>query len=168
MGQRASNLADEFDAVHRSVVTFCESLTDDEWQTVIPNEERTAGVLMQHIAHAYTAESALLRAIISGQPLPAIYNDRQRLNEANARDAVELLSVTKADALRALDRHARRASRFIRSLSDDDLDASAEVGILGGRWTVEELFRKIVLGNPMIHMESIRAVIDASVTIETP
>jgi uncharacterized damage-inducible protein DinB len=163
MGQRANVLADELDSVNRDVVAFCESLSDDDWQTVVPNEQRTVGVLFQHIAVAYTAESALIRAIITGQPLPEIYNDQALLDEVNARDAVDLLPGTRTDTLRSLDRHARRASRFIRSLSDEDLAASATVGIFGGSvWTVEALIERIVLGHPQIHLASIRAALDGS------
>jgi hypothetical protein len=167
MGQRAAVLADQLDSVHRDVVAFCESLSDDDWQAIVPNEQRTVGVLFQHIAVAYTAESALIRAIIAGQPLPEIYNDRELLDEVNARDAVDLLPGTQADTLKSLDRHARRASRFIRSLSDDDLAASAEIGIFGGRrWTVEELIEQIVLGHPRVHVESIRAALQQQVTAD--
>jgi hypothetical protein len=161
MGQRANVLADELESANRDLVAYCESLSDDDWQTVVPNEERTVGVLFQHIAVAYTAETALLRAIIAGQPLPAIYTDRALLDDVNARDAVDLLPGTKAETLQSLDRHARRASRFIRSLSDDDLAASATVGIFGERvWTVEALIEQIVLGHPQIHLASIRAALD--------
>lgn len=55
MGQRAAVLAGELDSVHRDVVNCCESLSDDDWQTVVPNEQRTAGVLFQHIAVARMA-----------------------------------------------------------------------------------------------------------------
>lgn len=160
MEQRAEQLVDQFEAIHREVVAFCESLSESDWTTIIPNEQRTAGVLMQHIAFGYTAESALIRAIVTGQPLPAIYTDRALLDEANARDAIDLLPGTQADALKSLDHHARRTARFLRSLSDDDLTKSEEIGIFGGAsWTVEEVITRIVLGHPQLHLASIRAVL---------
>lgn len=163
MGQRVAELADQFETVHREVVGFCETLSDSDWGMIVPDEQRTVGVLFQHIARGYTAEAALIRAIVSGQPLPEIYNDRAVLDQANARDAVELLAGTRADALTQLDRHARRTARFLRRLSDDDLDKAEEIGLFGGtRWTVEELISRIVLGHPRSHLASIRAALATS------
>ncbi len=160
MGQRIDELVDQFEAIHREVVAFCESLTDTDWTTIVPNEERTVGVLIQHIAIGYTAESALIRAIVAGQPLPAIYTDRALLDEANAGNAVDLLPGTKDDALRSLDRHARRTARYLRSLSDEDLAKAQEIGLFGGAsWTVEELISRIILGHPQSHLTSIRAAL---------
>jgi hypothetical protein len=157
MTQRVNELADQFEAVHREVVAFCEGLTETDWATIVPNEQRTVGVLIQHIAIGYTAETALIRAIVTGQPLPAIYNDRAILDEANARDAVDLLPGTKADALTSLDRHARRTARYLRSLSDEDLAMSEEIGIFGGAsWSVEGLIERIILGHPKSHLTGIR------------
>jgi hypothetical protein len=167
MGQRVGQLADQFEVVHREVVTFCEGLSESDWVTVVPSEQRTVGVLIQHIAIGYTAESALIRAIVTGQPLPAIYNDRALLDEANARDAVDLLPGIKADALTSLDRHARRTVRFLRSLSDEDLAMSDEVGIFGGaRWTVENLIERIILGHPKSHLAGIREALAEAVAIQ--
>lgn len=160
MGQRSAELADQFEAIHREVVTFTKGLSEADWATFVPNEERTVGVLIQHIAVAYTAEAALIRAIVTGQPLPAIYSDRAILNEVNAQDAVDLLPGTQAGALRSLDRHARRTTRFLRSLSDENLAMSQEIGIFGGaRWTVDDVITRIVLGHPRMHMATIRTAL---------
>ena len=163
MSHRVPELADQFDAVHREVVAYCESLSSADWETIVPNEQRTVGVLFQHIAVGYTAEAALIRAIVKDQPLPEIYNDRAVLNELNARDAVDLLPGTKADALTSLERHARRTSRFLRQLTDDDLAKAREIGLFGGAcWTVDELITRIILGHPVSHMTSIREVLAES------
>lgn len=162
MGSHVDELADQFEAVHHEVVAFCETLSDDDWAMLVPNEQRTAGVLMQHIALGYTAEAALIRAIISGQPLPAIYNDRAVLDRVNAENAIELLPGTKDEALVSLDRHARRTTRFLRGLSDDDLAKSQPIGLFGeAEWTVEALITRIILGHPRSHMESIRQALTA-------
>lgn len=167
MGHRAAELADQFETVHREVVEFCEALSSSDWETFVPNEERTVGVLMQHIAFGYTAEAALIDAIVRNQPLPQIYNDRAILNEVNARDAVDLLAGTKDDALKALDRHARRTARFLRQISDDDLAKAESIGLFGGaRWTVEELISRIVLGHPRSHLTSIREALAAPMTVQ--
>jgi hypothetical protein len=165
MGRRVDDLADRFEAVHQEVVAFCEVLSDDDWTTLVPNEQRTAGVLIQHIAYGYTAEAALIRAIVNGQPLPEIYNDRAVLDEINARDAVDLLPGTKDDALRSLDRHARRTTRFLRGLSDEDLAKSQPIGLFGGAdWTVDALITRIILGHPRTHVESIRQALGIPAT----
>lgn len=162
---RVAELVEQFEVIHREVVTFCEALTSDEWETFVPNEERTVGVLMQHIAFGYTVEAALIGAIVENQPLPDIYTDRAILNDWNARDAMELLAGTKDDALRLLDRHARRTARFLRKLSDDDLAKSRSIGLFGGaQWTVEALISRIVLGHPQMHLPSIREALAAQTT----
>ena len=160
MEQRVAGLADQFEAVHREVVTFCQALSSSDWETYVPNEERTVGVLIQHIAIGYGAEAGLIRAIVNGQPLPAIYASWDALNAMNARDAVALRSGTQAEALQLLDLHASETSQFLRTLTDDDLGKSQPLGIRDGElWTVERVIRTIVLGHPRWHMASIRSTL---------
>lgn len=164
MRQRADNLADQFEAVHREVIAFCESLSDVGWETIVPNEERTVGVLIHHIAVGYTAEADLLRAIVNGQPLPAIYADRETLDEMNALDAVRLRAGTKADAVRLLDHHAGDTARYLRTLTDDDLGKARPLFREGALWTVDQVIGTIVLGHPRWHLASIREALAAPTT----
>jgi hypothetical protein len=167
MGRRVDDLAEQLEAISREVIVFCEGLSDADWGTVVPNEERTVGVLMQHIAVAYGAEMALIRAIVNDQPLPAIYDDRAILDEANARDAVELLPGTKAEALAMLDEHCRAAAEFLRTLDDDDLAKARPLGMLGGTTlTVEKIIRRIVLGHPGWHLKNIRETLAGAAPLE--
>ena len=47
------------------------ALTDDEWQTRIPADGRTVGVIVHHVASIYPLEIQLAQTLANGKPSPA-------------------------------------------------------------------------------------------------
>jgi hypothetical protein len=46
----AVGLAGEYDSIMDEVIDLARSCSDDDWPTVCPNEQRSVGVLFDHIA----------------------------------------------------------------------------------------------------------------------
>jgi hypothetical protein len=160
MASRVDELASEFERIHAGVIEFAESLSDDEWDAYVPNEERSAGVVIQHIAFGYTSEIALIQAIVSGDALPSIYENRDALNEYNAQHAGELRRIPRAEAMHELRRQGDEALAYLRGLSDADLARTRPIGLWNGEEiSVGWLIERIVLGHPQGHLTSIRAAL---------
>jgi hypothetical protein len=160
MPRRVDKLADELERVNAEVVAFTEGLTDAAWTTYVPNEQRSVGVLIQHIAFGYAAETDLVRAILTGEAVPDIYASRAALDAFNARHAQELQAGARADAVRALREEADATCRFLRALDDADLDRSRPIGLWNDAdISVGFLIERIVLGHPITHLNSIRAAL---------
>jgi hypothetical protein len=167
VGQRAEALATQLDRINAGVIAFTESLSDAEWDMYVPNEERTVGVLIRHVAFGYTAEIELLKAVISEVRLPRIYESRTLLARLNARHARTFQATTKAEALDELRRQGNDAAAFIRALDDTDLEKSRAFSLWNGEeFTVGDLIERIVLVHPERHIASIRAALGREAATE--
>ncbi|HMR65702.1 MAG TPA: hypothetical protein PKE64_16970 [Anaerolineae bacterium] len=49
MSKRADAIAERIEQGGEALAAFTESLSEAEWQTVIPDEERTVAVLVHHV-----------------------------------------------------------------------------------------------------------------------
>jgi hypothetical protein len=67
--QQAQALADRLEAGARALAAFAATLTDAEWQTPVPHDGRTVGVVVHHVASVYPVEIELAQIIASGKPV---------------------------------------------------------------------------------------------------
>jgi len=54
--KRAGELAAQFEARHREFVASVETLTEAQWLTLVPDEQRTVASLAHHLAWGYRVE----------------------------------------------------------------------------------------------------------------
>ena len=66
MGKRAEALATRVEQGARELIAFVEGCSDAEWQTYVPDEDRTVGVLVHHVASAYPVELDVIKTLASG------------------------------------------------------------------------------------------------------
>lgn len=155
-------LAARFEQASQAVIATVERCSAEEWQTVCPAEERPVGVVAHHIAIAYRTELDALRAALTGQPIPAIYQDWQRLHEFNAEHAAQYAGCTKGEVLDLLRGNGAAVARFLGELSDEDLARSAPLPLAGSRpWTVRRWVERLLIGHAEQHLRNIRAVTGA-------
>jgi hypothetical protein len=124
---RANALADRLEAGAGALVAFATSLTDAEWQTPLPHDGRTVGVVVHHVAAVYPIEVQLAAGVAAGNPVTGLTIDN--IHEMNARHAREFAMVTKVAAIDLLRRQSAEASAAIRALSDEQLDRAATVSL---------------------------------------
>jgi len=125
--ERANALAVRLEQGVRALTAFATTLTDAEWQTPIPHDGRTVGVVVHHVATMYPVEIELAQALAAGRPVAGVtWNDVHAMNAAHARDH---RGVTKAAALALLRENSAAAAAAIRALSDAELDRAAPVSL---------------------------------------
>ena len=124
---RANNLADRLERGARALATLARSLTDAEWQTRVPKDGRTIGVIVHHVASVYPLEIQLAQALASGQPIQGV--TMEDVHMMNAKHAAEFSAVTKAAAMELLERNGAAAAASIRALSDEALTQAAPVSL---------------------------------------
>ena len=127
MSQRANALADRLEQGARALATFASQLTDTEWQTRVPHDGRTIGVIVHHVASVYPIEIQLAHTVAAGNPVEGLIWDA--IHEMNAAHAKEHDAVTKEAALDLLRRNSAAAAAAIRALSDEQLDQAAAVSL---------------------------------------
>jgi hypothetical protein len=125
--QLANALADRLEHGARALIAFASDLTDAEWQTRMPKDGRTIGVIVHHVASVYPVEMQLAQTLAEGKPVIGITPDG--INVMNARHAAENAGVTKEAAIELLRQNSTAAAAAIRLLSDEQLAQAAPVSL---------------------------------------
>jgi hypothetical protein len=124
---RANALAARLEQGSRALIAFASGLTDAEWQTRTPQDGRTIGVIVHHVATVYPLEIQLAQTVAEGTPVTGVTMDA--INDMNARHAAENSAVTREEALDLLRRNSGAAADAIRALSDEQLTEAAPVSL---------------------------------------
>lgn len=127
MNPRARALAERIDQGAAAVAAFAEGLSDKEWNTVVPVDGRTVGVMVHHVANMYPIEVELARVLASGKPIEGV--TWAAVADINRKHAHEHGHVTKTEALEFLRRNSKAAADAVRAMKDEDLDRAAPVSL---------------------------------------
>src|SRR5215471_17660956 len=114
--QRANRLAERLEQGASALAALAGTLTDAEWQTRIPHDNRKIGVIVHHVASMYPLEVQLAQQLAAGKPIAGVA--WSNVDEINAAHAKEHDNVTKEAAIELLKRNSAAAAAAIRALSD--------------------------------------------------
>ena len=126
-GRLADALATRLEQGADALATFARGLTTAEWQTRVPHDGRTAGVVIHHVASVYPIEIQLAQTLADGKAISGV--TWEAIHEMNARHAAEHANATLADAIDLLQRNSKIAADAIRALTDDHLAQAAPVSL---------------------------------------
>jgi DinB superfamily len=127
ISQRANALAERLEQGARALIAFASGLTDAEWQTRMPKDGRTIGVIVNHVASVYPVEIQLAQTLAEGRPVTGL--TAAEIDAMNARHASENADVTKAAAIELLRQNSAAAAAAIRALTDEQLANAAPVSL---------------------------------------
>jgi DinB superfamily len=160
MGTRSQALAARVEQGAQALIAFAEQCSDAEWQTVVPGEGRTVGVLVHHVAIDLVGESDLAKQLASGQPIRDL--TWPMVDQGNAQHTLEHASTTQREAAELLRRNGAIAAAAIRELSDAQLDLAAPNSLHGhAPVTTQFWIENHPLAHAYRHLESIRATLGA-------
>lgn len=118
---RANALAERLEQGANALAILARGLTEAQWQTRIPHDGRTVGVVVHHVASVYPIEIQLAQVLSTGEPVAGVtWNDVHAMNAAHAKDND---AVTKEAALALLATNSAAAAAAIRAMTDAQLDA---------------------------------------------
>ena len=158
MSQRANALADRIERGAEALAAFAESLTDAEWQTPVPGDGRTVGVMIHHVASVYPIEIDLARTIASGKPIEGVTWDVvAQMNAQHAREHAAAEKRTSPDLLR---RNSKVAADAVRAFTDVELDRAAAVSLNDGApLTAQFIVEDHAVRHCFHHLARIRAAL---------
>jgi hypothetical protein len=158
--RRAFAVAERVEDGVRALIAFAKVLSETQWQTRIPRDGRTIGVVVYHVASVYPLEIQLVQRLAAGHPVTGMTADD--VNEGNATHAEMFAAVTKEVALSLLRYNAAAAATAIRALSDEQLDRAAPVSLYGDApVTCQFLLEDRVLRHSYHHLARIRMALKA-------
>jgi hypothetical protein len=152
----AAQLADEFDAVLADVIEVAESCDDEQWTRRVNEEERTVGVLFDHIAAGNDQSTEWASTFLRGR---AVEVDPGLIDSENAAHAREARSRPRATTMERLRATTARTSMFLHGLTDKQLSVTQKFGWLGAQ-DVAFLVRQ-ACRHPQRHLQGIRQALDA-------
>ena len=123
----ATELADRLEAGAQALAAFAHGLTDAEWYSHMPHDNRTLGVIVHHVASVYPIEIQLAQTIASGNAVTGVTMDD--IHVMNAKHAADFAAVTKDEALDLLRTNSAAAAAAIRALSEEQLAQAAPVSL---------------------------------------
>lgn len=127
MSQRSDKLAHRLEQGAQALAEFASGLTEAEWYTPVPQDGRTVGVVVHHVATMYPLEILLAQTLAAGKPVLGV--TWAGVHQMNAQHAEEYSTVTKEAALNLLRSKSASAAAAIRALSDEQLDRAASVSL---------------------------------------
>jgi len=160
MNERSNALAERLEQGARALTVLASGLSDAEWQTRIPHDGRTIGVVVHHVATMYPLEIKLAQLLATGQPIIGVTSEV--INEVNATHASEYAKVTKQEALDLLGRNSAAAAAAIRRFSDTELDNAATVSLNAeAPLTCQFMIEDHALRHSYHHLAKIRGALKA-------
>jgi hypothetical protein len=158
MSQRSNALAARLEQGANALAAFAGSLSDAEWHTRLPKDNRKAGVVVHHVATMYPLEIQLAQLLAEGKPVEGVTWDV--VHEINARHARDYDSITKEAALDLLRRNSSAAAQAIRALSDEQLDRAAPVSLnADAPLTCQFMLEDHAVRHSYHHLERLRAAL---------
>jgi hypothetical protein len=152
--RRAEELAALYEAKHAEFVAFIESLTDQQWLTFVPNEERTVALLAHHVAWGYRVEMEPFHRMALGET-PEPWTLRE-LEVVNAELGPEYAECSRPETIDLLNTTAIKTASLIRALSEEQLARRGTYIYEMGEDSVGTLIEQILPGHIEMHTRSIR------------
>jgi uncharacterized damage-inducible protein DinB len=159
VSKRADALAERILQGAQALAALAEDLSDSEWQTVIPDEGRSVGVLIHHVASVYPAEVDLARLLASGKPIEGVTYDA--VDRTNAEHAQAFATASQHETLELLRRNSKTAADAVRQFSDEELDRAAPISLnAGAPLTTQFFIEDHALRHSFHHLSNIRAALN--------
>ncbi len=154
-------LVAQIEAVNEKVTAVAAACTPAQWQTVVPEEERTVGVVFHHIAFAYPFIGKWASKVANGEALPQLtYDDIHNLNHQHAQGNK---AVTQAETVALLGENVTAVCAQIRALQDEQLAKTAPFALIGNQEiNAQQVIEWFLLNHANNHLEAIQETLDSA------
>jgi hypothetical protein len=106
-----------------ALIAFASTLTERQWNTLIPKDGRPVGVVVHHVASVFPIEIQLAQQLAKGQAITGVTWDD--VHAMNAKHAQDYAAVTRQEAIELLRLNSASAAAAIRALTDEELETAA-------------------------------------------
>ncbi|HWB31940.1 MAG TPA: DinB family protein [Acidobacteriaceae bacterium] len=158
MSARSEALAQRIELGAGNLVAFAERLSDAQWNTTVPPDGRTVGVIVHHVASVYPIEVQLAGILASGKPVEGV--TWAGIAEMNAKHAHEHAMAGKQETIDLLRRNSRAAAEAVRAFTDEQLDSAACLSLnADAPLTAQFMIEDHALRHSWHHLQKIRGVL---------
>jgi len=158
MGKLSNTLAERLEKGAGALAAFASSLTDKEWNTKLPKDGRTVGVVVHHVASVYAVEIQLAQTLASGKPVTGV--DWDGIHHMNGAHAKQHAAVSRKETLELLEQNSKAAAAAIRALSDEELQAGGTISLYADApLTCQFILEDHAVRHSYHHLARIRAAV---------
>lgn len=161
MNTQAQTLAERLERGANELMAFVEGCSLAEWQTPVPGDGRTVGVLAHHVASAYPVEMDLIAVLASGEAIIDV--TMEMVDQMNAEHAQTHANCTREETLALLRGNSASAAAAIRQLSDEQLSKAAPISL---HWdaplTTQYFIEEHPISHPFRHLADIHKATNGS------
>ena len=159
MSDLSHTLATRLEQGASALADFARSLSDAEWNTKLPKDGRTVGVVIHHVASVYPVEIQLAQTLAGGKPVSGVQWDN--IHQMNAGHAKENAGATRKATLELLEENSAAAAAAIRALSDDQLQAGGTISLYADApLTCQFMLEDHAVRHSYHHLARIRAALN--------
>ncbi len=153
---RGEELAAQFEETNASVIAAVDSLSEAQWGSLSTAENWSHAVVAHHLAVDHEAIAGLVESIATGGTVPPL--DMDGLDAMNAEHATEAANCTKDETLALLRAGGAAAATMLRGLSDEQLNATATLPLMGSDpVSAAQLAESLLVGHMNMHLGSLQA-----------
>ena len=158
---RSEVLAQRLEEGVRRLTELARSLSDEQWQTRVPHDNRKIGVVVHHVGTMYPIEITLAQQLGRGEAVEGVTWDA--VHAMNAEHARNFDGATKQEALDLLQRNSTAAAAAVRALSDEQLDTAAGLSLNSdGPRTCQFMLEDHAVGHAWHHLRKILGALGRS------
>jgi hypothetical protein len=156
MATRGEELATRLEQVNEQVITAITAARNGDLDVTCPAEGWTAAAVGAHIGGGHRGIlEGLVKPIVEGREIPSF--SLADFAEGNARQAAENAAMPQSDILALLREHGAAAAAYVRGLSDDDLDRTTSLPVMGEQpVTTQQVIEWVLIGHVDDHLRSMR------------
>ncbi|MEZ4864255.1 MAG: DUF664 domain-containing protein [Caldilineaceae bacterium] len=156
MNKRSEALATRLEQGAIALATYVEGLTPQQWETPVPGEARSVGILVHHVANMYPLEMQLAQTIVGGQAITGVTWDA--VAEINANHAHEHADPDRRETLALLRQNSAAAVAATRALTDEQLDIAVPNSLYGDApMTLQLWLEDHPISHSFKHLSAIKA-----------
>lgn len=157
MNTRAETLATRLEQGVAQLAAYAESLTAQQWASPIPQDGRSIGILVHHVATMYPLEMDLANNIANGQAVAGVTWDL--VADINAKHAHEHAEPARTATLTLLRQNSAAAATAIRAITDAQLDIAVPNSLYGDTpLTLQFWLEDHPISHSYKHLANIKAV----------
>ena len=161
MNRRVQVLSERFEQANLAVRIAIMGSSDEQLQCICPAEQCTVAALGCHIASVHEIGTDWMLAVLNGRGLPAL--SMAEINHVNQEFFAREANASRSKVLILLERGGALASTHLRNLDDADLDRSSPFPLFSEALiSVQILIEQVLIGDPIAHLNSIRAALGVS------
>jgi hypothetical protein len=157
---RSELLAQRLERGVDAMIAFAGTLTERQWQKLVPKDGRTVGVVVHHVASVFPIEIELAQQLAKGLPITGVTWDD--VHAMNAKHAQDNAGVTPQDAIELLRRNGAMAAAAIRAFTDDELAAGGTNSLYADApLTCQHMLEDHAVRHSYHHLAKVRAAVQS-------